>query len=123
MARHPRDYSGERRTEKFTLKLSPTEKRKLDVIAEQGRMAKSELIRSYLPLEAGTNNCRNNTLADPHEWRRSAPWKVDAVREVNRIGVNINQLTHHMHQIGRIPETAVLRAIQGDLKTALTKLL
>jgi hypothetical protein len=120
MARHPRDYSGERRTESFTLQLSPSEKEKLRHLAREGRMAGAEFVRRRLRLTA--EGMQGVVGPAPQERRRAGPWKVDAVREVNRIGVNINQIRREMHQQGRVPQAAVLQAIAAEIKTALTKL-
>jgi hypothetical protein len=122
MARLRRNYTGERRSEFYGFQLTPSERRNLDRLAQKAGMLKSEVIRSYLPLGKTRQHRRDTAGDDTHEWRRAEPWKVDAVREINRIGVNINQLTHRMNQIGHAPETALLRTIATDLKAALNRL-
>jgi hypothetical protein len=122
MARLRRDYIGERRSKFCGFLLTPSERRNLDRLAQRAGMLTSEVIRSYLPLGKTRQQRQNTAGDDTHEWRRAEPWKVDAVREINRIGVNINQLTHRMNQIGHAPETALLRTIATDLKAALNRL-
>jgi hypothetical protein len=85
-------------------------------------MPKSEVVRARLRLAIKSQRREDEAGKGPQQWRRAEPWKVDAVREVNRIGVNINQLTHRINRIGDVPEAAILRGIAAELKAALSRL-
>jgi len=108
MARTRADYVGERRTDRFTFQLTPTERHVLERGAEERGLLMAEYVRSHLPvalLPNGTN----------HQRRRSREI-VALVGELGRIGNNLNQLAHRANETRRMPEEALLRSVINELK-------
>ena len=108
MARLPRGFAGERRTEHFSFQLTPSERDHLERLAEARGMLRAELVRSYLPLPAANDDPR----------RRPEPEKIAVVNALSRIGNNLNQLTKLANQSGRLPEEHALRELSAELKDA-----
>jgi hypothetical protein len=115
MARLRRGYTGERRTARFTLQLTPSERRILEELARQRGMVKAELVRSYLPI--------GRPIANDADWQRADPERVALVGELSRVGNNLNQLTKLAHQSGLLPEENVLREVGAELKAAFKKVM
>jgi len=114
MARHGKDYAGERYSEHFSFQLTPRQKRNLDNAAEASGTVLAEFVRSYLPLGA----------AAPRGVCKRCQWAIgDAALEINRVGVNLNQLTHRANAEGRFPEAAELQPVLALVKAALMRVL
>jgi hypothetical protein len=114
VARHRRGFAGERRSEFFGFQLTPTERGYLERLAEASGMLKAELVRFYLPLGRPGN--------EP-EWRRRDPDTAALVRELSRIGNNVNQLAHQANETGRLGDAAVLVEVMTELKAVLRRIL
>jgi hypothetical protein len=62
--------------------------------------------------------------AEPRGVCKRCQWAIgDLALEINRVGVNLNQLSHWANVEGRLPETTALRQALADVKTALMRVL
>jgi Bacterial mobilisation protein (MobC) len=114
MARHSKEYAGERYSAHLGLQLTPRQRRNLENGAEASGMVLAEFVRSYLPLgqAAARGVCKR------------CQWAIgDLALEINRVGVNLNQLSHWANAEGRLPEAAALRQVLAEVKTALRRVL
>jgi uncharacterized protein (DUF1778 family) len=109
MGRYERRYSGERRTEKLTVQLTPSERAELEEAAEgQGVENLSAFTRELLFRRAA---------AVVAATRRNPQAKAIA-DELRAVGINLNQLQRHANTTGELgPERLaevddVLRAIK-----------
>ena len=113
MARYAKDYSGERRTEKVTVQLTPSERATLETGAQRvgtslSQHARELCLRRYgagPPVVAGT-------VRDPDA-------KALEV-QLLAIGNNLNQLTKIANTDKAVPQLHVLTATTDLLKTALS---
>ena len=114
MARHRKQYAGEHYSNRLTFQLTPRQRRNLENAAEASGQVLGEFVRSYLPLGAAAPRgvCKRCQLAI-----------ADLSLEVTRVGVNLNQLAHWANTEGRLPETAALRQVLGQVKTVLKQIL
>jgi hypothetical protein len=96
MARHKKTYSGERFTVKRTLQLTPSQAAELDAGAEQRRVRWSDFTRELL--------FRRFAEAGKVAGTRRDPQGAAVLRELNALGINLNQLMRHGHQTGELGE-------------------
>jgi hypothetical protein len=116
MARYARDYSGERRTVKVTVQLTPSERSALEEAAARAGASLSQHARELClrrspaasPVVAGT--------------RRSPDAKALA-NHFHAIGNNLNQLTHLAQIHKATPQLDELKATTDLLKTALSQVI
>ena len=114
MARHSKEYDGERYSEHFNFQLTPRQRRNLENAAEASGQVLAEFVRSYLPLGA----------ADPRGVCKRCQWAIgELALEINRVGINLNQLSHWANAEGRLPEAAELRRVLAEVKTVLMRVL
>lgn len=114
MGRHRKEYAGERYSEHLGLQLTPRQRRNLESAADASGQVLAEFVRSYLPLSA----------AEPRGVCKRCQWAIgELALEVNRVGVNLNQLAHWANAEGRLPEAAELRQTLAEVKTALMRVL
>ena len=112
MARYAKDYSGERRTRKVTVQLTPSERATLQEGAERVGTSLSQHARELClrrsgaapPIVAGT--------------RRSPGAKV-LENHLIAVGNNLNQLTKRANTDRATPQLDELKATTELLKTAL----
>jgi Bacterial mobilisation protein (MobC) len=128
MARYNRSYTGEKRTAKVTVQLTPTERSELKrEAAMQGApnlsiYARELLFRRAATVVAGTR--RNPEAADIMRALTLAG------RELNANGNNLNQIARHLNTTGDLrdwPELrealGVFRHIADELKSAVSRVL
>jgi hypothetical protein len=113
MARHKSTYSGERRTVKKTLQLTPTEDAELESAARlQGATlsdyARELLFRRSAAVVAGT---------------RRNPEAAGLMRELNAIGINVNQIAKYQNTFGELRDRNELREVLQLLKRAIARVL
>ena len=114
MARYERSYTGERRTVKRTLQLTPTEAGELDAAAERQGATVSDLARELLfRRSAARPNVGTNT-ADAIIKRELE----NSQHAHNAVGNLLNQLARHANTTG---ELGAQRLAELDDAIALTK--
>jgi hypothetical protein len=115
MARYSAAFDGERRTEKVTVQLAPSERQRLEAAAEKAGAGLSEYVRQLclrrragVPVVAGTTrNPAAKLLAD----------------ELRAIGNNLNQLTRVANQTGAINHAEALDETLTTLKAAMSRVI
>jgi hypothetical protein len=115
MARYRATFAGERRTEKITVQLAPSERQRLKDAAERAGAGLSEYVRQLclrrragVPVVAGTTrNPEAKLLAD----------------ELRAIGNNLNQLTRVANQTGAIDHAESLDETITVLKAAMSRVI
>jgi hypothetical protein len=113
MARHRKEYAGERYSEHFSFQLTPRQRHNLENAADASGQVIAEFVRSYLPLGA----------AAPRGVCKRCQWaSADLALAVARLGVNLNQLTRRANTEGRLPEAAELRALLAKVKELLKRI-
>ena len=116
MARYSKDYSGERRTAKVTVQLTPSERAALEKDAEGRGASLSQLARelclrrpsSTSPVVAGT---------------RRDPQARAIVQELTAIGNNLNQLAKLANTNKAAPQHQELKSTTDMLKAALQRVI
>lgn len=101
MAR-PQKHPNDRASAAFRIRLTSDERTLLDEKAAAAGVTLSQLIRSAV---------LGYRLPSP-------PIVREAMGELRRVGVNLNQLTRLGHTTGDMPAFAELRAIRGVLEAA-----
>jgi|SRR6516165_5546880 hypothetical protein len=115
MARHPKEYAGERYSNRLTFQLTHRQRQNLENAADASGLVLAEFVRSYLPLGGAR---------EPRGVCKRCQWAIgELALEVNRVGVNLNQLVHHANETGRLPEAAELRAALAEVRAALRRVL
>jgi hypothetical protein len=95
VARYERSYTGERRTEKMTVQLTPTERAELASAAEHGGAPTlSEFARELLFRRLGTPGVVAGT--------RRNPQAAALIHELNALGNNLNQIARHANTTGEL---------------------
>jgi len=112
MARWRSDYSGERRTDRVTVQLTPTERAQVETRAAQARRPTvSDYIR-WCALEG-----------------EEPPPGIDAETvhgieaQLRRAGNNLNQVAHHLNATGSLRSRDELDQCISDLKVAIARVI
>jgi len=95
MARHKQSYSEERHSAPIRVHATPSERQRLQEAADRGGVSLSNFAHELLfrrsaarpPSVAGT---------------RRDPEGAAVLRELNALGINLNQLMRHGHQTGEL---------------------
>jgi len=112
MARYARDYSGERRTKKVTVQLTPSERTVLQEAAARAGASLSQHARELC--------LRRSSAASPAVAGTRRDPDAKALKEhFHAIGNNLNQLTHLAQIHKAVPQMEELKATTDLLKTAL----
>jgi hypothetical protein len=115
MARYSAAFAGERRTQKVTVQLAPSERQRLEAAAAKAGAGLSEYVRqlclrrrSGVPVVAGTTqNPVAKLLAD----------------ELRAIGINLNQLARVANQTGALEHGERLDETLTTLKAAMSRVI
>jgi hypothetical protein len=94
MARHKQGYAGERYTVKRTLQLTPSQAAKLDTSAAARGASWSDFTRELV--------FRRFAEAGRAAGTRQNPQAAAVLRELNAIGINLNQLMRHGNTTGEL---------------------
>jgi hypothetical protein len=113
MARYSKDYSGEKRTEKVTVQLSPSERATLEKGAERGGVSLSQHTREQ-------SLRRSTAPPSPSAGPRRSPDARALLRELIAIGNNLNQLTKLSNTGKTAPQYHELKATTDLVKTAIS---
>src|SRR3954469_16198605 len=114
MARYERSYSGERRTVKTTLQLTPSERDELEAAAMgQGAPTISVYARELL---------FRRSAAVVAATRRNPEAKA-LMRELSAIGNNLNQIARHLNTTGDLRDWGELREAMTMHKEAISRVL
>jgi len=113
MARYERTYSGEHRTEKVTVQLTPQERRELKDAAEaQGTKpstyARELIFRRVAAVVAAT---------------RRNPEAAALAAELRACGINLNQIARHLNSTGELRDYGELREAIDLHKQAVLRVL
>lgn len=112
MARWKQDYIGERRTERVTVQLTPSER----ALAEQRAAYICRGILSDYFRRAGLEAANNAPCMDPKLVR-------DIEAQLRRAGNNLNQVAHHLNLTGHLRSREELEACISDLKVAFARVI
>ena len=119
MARHKRDYSGELRSVKVTVPLTPSERAALE------QAAKASSARSLS--EHARDLCLRRTSPTSPSPNPSRPSRNDQAaalaRELFDIGHNLNQLTKRAHIDQATPQIEDLKATTAQIKAAVARVM
>jgi len=115
MARYEQSYSGERRTAKVGVKLTPTERAELEAAAGKAGARLSEYVRELC--------LRRSAAAGIVAGTRRNPEAKALMGELAAIGNNLNQLARHANVNGAMPEAGELRETITVLKSAMARVL
>jgi hypothetical protein len=96
MARRKKDDDGERFTVKRTMKLTPTQAAELDAGADERGISWSDFARELV--------FRRFAEAGTVAGTRRNPQAAALVRELNALGINLNQLMRHGNTTGELGE-------------------
>jgi len=113
MARYDRSYSGERRTEKVTVQLTPTERQELDEAATGQGAALSAYARELL---------FRRSAAVVAATRRN-PEAAALAAELRAVGINLNQIAKHLNSTGGLRDFGELREAIDLHKQAVIRVL
>lgn len=109
MARHKKNYAGERRSARLNLKCTPSELAEIDAAAEQQGASRSDFARELIFRRLGIPAIVAGTRRDP-----AAARIIDAMRaaalEHSANGNNLNQIARHLNTTGDLANWADLRA-------------
>lgn len=113
MARYHRAFTGERRTVKRTMQLTPSEDAELTAAARQQgapvtTFARELLFRRAAAVVAAT---------------RRHPEAAALMRELNAIGNNLNQIARHLNSTGELRAYDDLPAVLDQHKRAIARVL
>jgi DNA transposition AAA+ family ATPase len=115
MARHKRDYAGEKRTEFVGLKLTPSERAALAEAAERAGATVSQHARELCLRRGGNGQIVGGTRRHPDAHK--------IVNELAAIGNNLNQLSRHCNTARSAPQLDELKETTEKLKVALSRVL
>jgi hypothetical protein len=99
MGRYARQFTGERRTAKFTFQLTPEEREELGRLADSAALKPAEFVRRRCL--SGQPNAVTASRMPSEVGRKIAV-------ELARVGNNLNQLAHHANATGAMPERVAL---------------
>lgn len=116
VARYKRADTGERRTAAFRLQLTPSERSRLDAAAAKRGLRLSDYGRRAL-LRRPIEPARDATTA-PHYPEAVALWE-----QVRALGVNMNQIAHHMNATGALDDVPELRALCREIKAVFARIM
>jgi hypothetical protein len=109
MARHGRDYTGERYSAQIRVQTTPSQRAALRREAAARDLPLSALVRAKL-----TGGRVPEAGRDPAAIRA-------LTAQLARIGNNLNQLAHHANQAGRIRSEAAIEAVTARIIDTLDK--
>jgi hypothetical protein len=112
MARHRKDYAGERHTEKVTLQFTPSQREMLERDAHEAGATLSQHGRELCLRRSARAPVLVGTQRSPEEKRA-------LVKELTKIGNNLNQLTHLAQIHKTVPQHNVLMETTDLVKTAI----
>ena len=115
MARYSRDYTGERRTEKVTVQLTPSEREALLKAAAKAGASLSQHARELC--------LRRSAAAQIVAGTRRSPEAKALMNELTAIGNNVNQLTRIANTTKSMTQEKELKATTQLLKAALSHVL
>jgi hypothetical protein len=113
MARYRSTFDGERRTEKVTVQLAPSERKRLEEGASTVGSALSEYVRDLCLRRQGAVTVVAGTRKNP-----VAKLLAD---ELRAIGINLNQLAKVANQTGAISREGELDQTLEALKAAMAR--
>jgi Mobilization protein NikA len=116
VARHKRAYTGEQRTAGLRLQLTPTERRKLDAAAAQRGVSLSDYARRAMLR-------RSKKAANDAGDVRRHPDAAALSDQVRALGVNMNQIAHHLNATGELDDVPELRELCREIKTVFARIL
>lgn len=112
MARWKQDYDGERRTERVTVQLTPSERAAAEQRAARARRA---MLSDYF---------RRCALEGPEAVPAMDPEAVHQIEaQLRRAGNNLNQVAHHLNATGELRSRAELDQCIADLKVAIARVI
>jgi Bacterial mobilisation protein (MobC) len=109
MARHKKNYAGERRTAELHVKCTPSELAELDTAAEQQGATRSDFTREVIFRRLGSPAIVAGTRRDPVAARTIQAMRAAAL-EHSANGNNLNQIARQLNTTGEIANWADLRA-------------
>jgi Bacterial mobilisation protein (MobC) len=115
VARHKRSFTGERLTAGLHVKCTPSERRRLDAAAVKRGMSLSDYARRAVfrrPIEPA------RAAAAPHYPEAVALWE-----QVRALGVNMNQIAHHLNATGELDDVPALRALCREIKAVFARIM
>ena len=115
MARYSKDYTGERRTEKLTVQLTPSERAGLLKAAEKAGASLSQHARELC--------LRRSAAAQIVAGTRRSPEARGLMNELTAIGNNLNQLSRVANTNKAAPQHHELKLTTDLLKVVLNHVL
>jgi hypothetical protein len=115
MARYRATFDGERRTEKVTIQLAPSERQSLSAAAREAGAPLSEYVREL--------SLRRRLEAPAIAGTRRNPTAKLLADELRAIGNNLNQLTRVANQTGEVRREAMLDLTLAELKAAIARVI
>ena len=115
MARHRRDYSGEKLTEFVGFQVTPTQRESLETAAKGRGTTLSQHARELC--------LRRSTAQQVVAGTRRAPETQALLKELTTWGNNLNQLARRCNTDGTAPQREELKATMAQLKVAIDRVL
>jgi Bacterial mobilisation protein (MobC) len=115
MARHKQAYRGERLTASFAAKCTPSERERLDAAAKAHGISLSDYARRtvfHRPIES-----RNGS-----DIRRN-PEAAELCEQVRALGVNMNQIAHHLNATGEIRDIPEFAELCREIKAVFARII
>jgi hypothetical protein len=115
VARHKRVYAGERRTAALRLQLTPAERGQLDAAAAEHGISLSDYARRTVfrrPIES-----RNGSGI------RRNPEAAELCEQVRALGVNMNQIAHHLNATGKIRDIPEFAELCREIKVVFARII
>jgi len=113
MARWQRDYVGERRTDRVTVQLTPTERA---AVESRAAGARRPTVSDYFRWRALDGEQTTVPRLDPETVHR-----IEA--ELRRTGNNLNQVARHLNTTGYLRSREELDQCISDLKVAIARVI
>lgn len=115
MARHKREYAGEKRSDYIGFQVTPSERAAL--------VAAAKAAGATLSAHTRERCLRRSGEAGEVAGMRRDPIQHKLVNELAAIGNNLNQLSRHCNTARTAPQLAELQATAEILKAALSRVL
>jgi len=115
MSRYERSYEGERRSEKVTVQLTPSERAALEAGAAETGATLSQHVRELCLRRSGASRGVAGMRRNPEA--------RELLNAVTAIGNNLNQLTKHCNTAETAPQLAELRRVTDMLVPALSRII
>jgi hypothetical protein len=113
MARHRKDYSGERLTARLHLQLTPSDRKEIEAGAAEEGLSPTEFARALL-----LNGLRAQAIGRPAREAKRAVLAT-SIAKIDEAGKALNRHCHRLNEIGVIEEPRAVEALCKRLVAAM----